>query len=103
MRIRFALLALFFAAATLEANFTVINTNDSGPGSLRDAISQANANPGPDTIDFNIPSSDPGCAASGVCTITPLTPLDTITEAVTIDGYTQPGSSMNTDPVATNA
>ena len=26
-----------------------------------------------------------------------------ITEAVTIDGYTQPGSSVNTDPVATNA
>ena len=29
------------------------NTNDSGPGSLRDAIAQANANPGPDTITFD--------------------------------------------------
>src|SRR5262249_60903303 len=64
--------------------------------SLRQAILDANANPGLDTIAFNIPGA-------GVHTITPATPLDTITEAVTIDGYTQPGSSMNTDPVATNA
>jgi hypothetical protein len=33
-------------------NFTVMNLDDSGPGSLRDAIEQANANPGADTIDF---------------------------------------------------
>jgi HYR domain. len=32
--------------------FTVMNLDDSGPGSLRDAIDQANMNPGPDIIDF---------------------------------------------------
>ena len=46
------------------ATFTVTNTNDSGAGSLRQAILDANANPGLDTIAFNIPGS-------GVHTITP--------------------------------
>ncbi|HXU38061.1 MAG TPA: HYR domain-containing protein [Blastocatellia bacterium] len=33
-------------------NFTVMNLDDSGDGSLRQAILDANANPGPDSIDF---------------------------------------------------
>tara|TARA_R110001592_G_scaffold93367_1_gene271145 strand:- start:5633 stop:10372 length:4740 start_codon:yes stop_codon:yes gene_type:complete len=33
--------------------FTVVNTDDSGAGSLRDAIEQANANAGADTISFD--------------------------------------------------
>ncbi|MCA9021529.1 MAG: hypothetical protein KDA74_15380, partial [Planctomycetaceae bacterium] len=33
--------------------FTVVNTNDSGEGSLRDAIEAANANAGADTISFD--------------------------------------------------
>ncbi|HEY3026191.1 MAG TPA: hypothetical protein VGJ55_08585, partial [Pyrinomonadaceae bacterium] len=40
--------------------FTVTNTNDSGAGSLREAILNANAQAGLDTINFNIPGSDPG-------------------------------------------
>jgi hypothetical protein len=35
------------------ATFTVTNTNDSGAGSLRQAILDANANPGKDTIDIS--------------------------------------------------
>jgi hypothetical protein len=35
----------------------VTNTDDSGNGSLRQAITEANANPGPDMIFFNIPDS----------------------------------------------
>ncbi|MEG4348662.1 SdrD B-like domain-containing protein [Microcoleus sp. LAD1_D3] len=66
------------------AIFTVTNTADSGPGSLRDAITQANALAGADIINFNIP-------APGVQTIAPLTSLPIITEAVTIDGTSQPG------------
>ncbi|MEK6409437.1 MAG: hypothetical protein AABN34_21140 [Acidobacteriota bacterium] len=69
------------AAAT---TFTVINTNDSGPGSLRQAILDANANPGLDTIDFNVPGG-------GVHTITPGLQLPDILDPVTIDGATQPG------------
>jgi len=90
--IAFGLAAFSLGAAT----FTVTNTNDSGAGSLRQAILDANANPGADTIAFNIPGA-------GVHTITPATPFDPLFEAVTIDGSTQPGSAVNTDPVATNA
>jgi len=68
--------------------FTVTNTNDSGPGSLRQAIDDANFVGG--TITFNIPGP-------GVHTISPLTAL-TLTNQVIIDGYTQPGSSPNTNP-----
>ncbi len=33
---------------------TVTNTDDSGPGSLREAIELANVNPAPDTIEFDV-------------------------------------------------
>jgi hypothetical protein len=69
--------------------FTVTNTNDSGPGSLRQAILDGNANPGADNINFKI-------AVPGVQTISLLSPLPIITDPVNIDGYTQPGSSPNT-------
>jgi hypothetical protein len=70
----------------------VVNTGDSGPGSLRDAIFFTNANcaTGPYTITFAIPGTGP-------FVISPLTELPDITCGVTIDGYTQPGSSRNTD------
>ncbi|MEW6209570.1 MAG: hypothetical protein AB1631_14470, partial [Acidobacteriota bacterium] len=67
-----------------QAVFSVTNTNDSGTGSLSNAIINANGNPGADMIAFNI-------AGAGVQTIKPLSPLPVITEAVTIDGTTQPG------------
>jgi titin len=71
--------------------FTVTTTADSGVGSLRQAILNSNAaTPGPNTISFNIPGT-------GVHTISPLTALPTITTPVVIDGYTQPGSSVNTN------
>ena len=78
----------------------VINTNDSGPGSLRWAIEQANTNPGPDTIVFNIPSSDPGYSpATRAWTIRPLSPLPTLSDSgTTIDGTTQTASQGDTNP-----
>jgi hypothetical protein len=92
-----AALTLGLGAASLAAGtFTVTNTDDSGPGSLRQAILDANTNPGLDTIAFDIPGA-------GVHTITPSSNLDFVTEPVVIDGYTQPGSSANTDPFGTNA
>ncbi|MFO0699340.1 MAG: DUF4347 domain-containing protein, partial [Nitrospira sp.] len=41
------------------ATFTVTNTNNSGAGSLRQAILDANGNAGTDTIAFNIALNDP--------------------------------------------
>jgi hypothetical protein len=72
---------------------------------LRAAIGQANATPGADAIHFGIPDS----YGAGVKTIhvggsSPSNgELPTITDTVTIDGYTQPGSSENTLSKGTNA
>ena len=85
------------ASAALANTYSVTTTADSGPGSLRQAILDANANAGADTVTFNIPGADSGCNGTGVCTIAPLTALPSITDAVTIDGYTQPGASTNTN------
>jgi hypothetical protein len=67
--------------------FVVTNANDSGAGSLRQAITDANntANSGgPDTINFSI-------AGSGVHTINLASPLPVITDPVQIFGITQTG------------
>jgi len=55
--------------ALSATTFTVTNTNDSGAGSLRQAILDANAAAGADTIAFNV--SGTGCTGGGVCTIAP--------------------------------
>ena len=92
------LFALVFATPALAGTFNVTNTNDSGAGSFRQALIDANAAVGPDTIAFNI-------AGAGVHTITLTSLLPNISGPVTIDGYTQPGSSANTNafPGAINA
>jgi len=64
--------------------YTVTTTNDTGDGSLRKAINDANDNPGPDVITFDIPGNGP-------FTITPQSKLPSILDPVTIDGETQPG------------
>jgi hypothetical protein len=69
--------------ANAALTFTVINTDDAGPGSLRQAIIDANANAGPDVISFSI--------ASGPQRIVLTSQLPTITDPLTIDGTTQPG------------
>ncbi|MBD2461131.1 DUF4347 domain-containing protein [Oscillatoria sp. FACHB-1407] len=74
----------FSTARVVSSPLVVTNTNDSGAGSLREAIAFANSNPGADTITFNIPGS-------GVQTINLLSALPSITGSVTIDGTTQPG------------
>ena len=63
----------------------VTNTSDSGPGSLRQAILDSNADAGDvDRISFNIPGT-------GVRTIAPVTALPAMTQPAIIDGTTQPG------------
>ncbi len=72
------------AVSAFGATFTVTNTNDSGGGSLRQAILDANANAGSDTIDFNIPGPGP-------YVILPLSILPPLAGGTTLDATTQPG------------
>jgi CSLREA domain-containing protein len=88
--------------AHADATFTVTNPFDPGDGNcntsctLREAITAVNNTPGADTIRFNMPGE-------GVKTVSPTSELPTITEAVTIDGYTQPGAKENTQQVGSDA
>jgi hypothetical protein len=84
------------APAAAVTVFVVTNTNESGPGSLAQAILDANANPGADIIQFDIPGT-------GLQTIALSGPLPPVMDLQLIDGYSQPGSVANTDPVADNA
>ena len=85
-----AIAAVVAASVLSAATYTVTNTNDSGSGSLRQAVSDANGTPGvADIIEFNIPGS-------GVQTIVLATPLPDMTDDFEIHGFTQPGSSPNT-------
>lgn len=80
-------------AVAAPASFTVTNTNDTGAGSLRQAITDANSNGNPgdqDVINFNI-------AGAGDKTIQPQTSLN-ITQSVLINGYTQGDATPNTQP-----
>jgi hypothetical protein len=77
-----------FAAPAHAARIVVDKTNDAGPGSLRQAILDANGQAGPDRIVFAIPG-DPAVAE----VIAPVNDLPTITGRVAIDGYTQAGSA----------
>jgi hypothetical protein len=78
-------LALLVASAASAATLTVTNTSDSGAGSLRQAILDANSGAGTDTIAFNIPGGGP-------YVITPLAPgLPAMTGPTIVDGTTQPG------------
>jgi hypothetical protein len=71
----------------------VTTTADSGPGSLRQAILDANANPDADTIAFVI--GDLGSPQ----TIQPTSALPTITGPVTIDGWSQGGAGFTGPPL----
>src|SRR5207247_9148203 len=72
---------------------------------LRAAIDEATTLAGMDTINFNIPAGSAGCvgATNPVCTITPATAFTSINAQVTINGYTQPGASANTNPIASGS
>ena len=58
---------IFVGLAVIDANaatLTVTSSNDSGPGSLRDAIIAANQTAGPDTIVFSLPTGQ-RCRSGG--------------------------------------
>ena len=109
MRLRFdlvgglavaAVLVVLLAPSSAGANspLLVTNTNDSGAGSLRQAISDADAGGVPSTIVFNIPASDPNFNGQWF-TIAPLSTLPALTAGgTTIDGSTQTAFTGNTNP-----
>ena len=68
----------------LVSAFVVTNTNDTGVGSFRRTIGNANEFPGLDTIRFDIPGPGPH-------SIAPLSQLPPVLESVIIDATTQPG------------
>ncbi|HEX2117793.1 MAG TPA: hypothetical protein VHF91_01300, partial [Acidimicrobiales bacterium] len=104
-----AALAMVLAAGVLfadvdtsrAATFVVTNPNDSGPGSLREAIVQANSTPGFDTIlfDIAIPTNTDQEPDQSV-TILLESELPPITDRVVIDATTeQPGYAEVGRPV----
>ncbi|GAA4443745.1 VCBS domain-containing protein [Novipirellula rosea] len=82
--------------ASYDIEWLNANKGTDGEISLREAIIAANNTAGMDTVSFNI-------AGAGVHTIGLLSVLPSITEAITIDGYTQSGSSINTATNGSNA
>lgn len=64
--------------------YTVTNTDDSGVGSLRQAILNSNSNGGQDTIEFAI-------GGGGLQTISPTSMLPAITDPAILDGESQTG------------
>ncbi len=98
-------------AAQVPLNLVVTTTADAvdaNPGdkicaiagggcSLRAAIDEANRNPGPDTITFNIPGGAPQTIQLTLGKLTINQP------GLTINGYSEPGAHANTDPIYDNA
>jgi hypothetical protein len=86
-------LALLLAVpiAASAADFTVVNRNDSGPGSLRQAVLDANATPGPDTIRFDSRVTGTIALTSGALIVTdPLTLEGPGRDLLTLDGSAVP-------------
>ncbi len=94
-----ALFCLVFIAARLTAATVTVNdagdatnacaTTGVGTCTLRDALTYANAHAG-STIAFDI-------SGAGVHTIQPAAAYPSLLAPMTIDGFTQPGSSANTN------
>jgi parallel beta-helix repeat protein len=87
---------------TIPQTIVVTSADAEGPGTLNQAIADANANPDFTYIEFNIPGTCP-------ITIYPLQfgttyfSLPTLTTSAKIDGFSQPGSVQNTAVVGDNA
>jgi hypothetical protein len=75
--------AFLFGPSAQAATFTVTTVADSGVGSFRQALTDANATAGIDTITFSI--------GSGHKQIIPTSPVPPIIHPVIVDGTTQPG------------
>lgn len=103
--LRFAAIIVAFALAPAApaTTFVVSNTADSGPGSLRQAMLDANAAQvtgpsacAPHQVVFSIPGTGPHA-------IQPLSPLPVIDIAIEFNGLSQPGSVENSLLQGSNA
>ena len=74
----------------------VTHAGDSGPGSLRQAILDANSLPNFNTIRFAIPGQFGAI-------LVPQSPYPDIVTPLRIDGFTQPGAQPNQSPWSNNA
>ena len=84
---KFGWMVLLVAAGAADAaTFTVTNANDTGAGSLRQAITSANATTTPDIITFNV-------SQAGVVQISLQSGLPAISQPLVIDGLSQSGGS----------
>lgn len=72
------------------ATLTVTSAANSGPGTLRQALQDANSHPAVSAIEFDIPGACPAVIAL-------TTALPAATTPVRILGYSQPGSDENDD------
>jgi hypothetical protein len=105
------LTGLLFITKPAAANtYVVTSTADSGPGTLRQAILDANANPGADTIVFLIAlagNNFEGIAPANYAVIEINTALPAISEALLLNGSSQtntntgvmPGRTVGTDAI----
>jgi gliding motility-associated-like protein len=87
----FITIFLFISFKSVAAVFVVTSNADSGPGTLREALTlaAANGNAEKDYINFNLPDlSEAGR------TITLLTQLPNVSSNLVIDGSTQPGAKF---------
>ena len=92
--------SLYNIAGPTSNGLLVTNTKDTGPGSLRQALLDANLRPGPDSIAFAIPTTDSGYQSSkGIWKIKPATPLpDIMNDGTLINGMSQGAFAGDTNP-----
>lgn len=104
LRIIWTSLLLVFSTVTGAATLVVTSAADTAGSTctstctLRQAITAANATTAADTINFNI-----GLPVRGEILISPATALPEITQPLTINGYSQSGTSVNSDTQFNNA
>jgi hypothetical protein len=80
--------ACSFTIRVVPETITADNTADAGPGTLRQALLDANAVAGTNVIQFAFPGAPPHVVHL-------LSPFPEITDAVVIDGWSQPGFMGN--------
>lgn len=91
MRLFLVLCLGLFSTIVFSAEFVVTHGDDSGEGSLRWAIKEANLHSGADTVRFAIPQSDPSFdSTDNFWTIVLYSTLTSVTDdSLFIDGYSQ--------------